>query len=816
MTVRSFICFRWIAVAAAVGCVGSARAQFEATINVPPDVAPEFLQTGVQLNLHGSGVATLNVSGGAEANLLGGTVGQLNLLEQSQANVHSGSVAAIVGNDASLSISGGYVGQLVSTNGFVSMSGGQMEDRLRALGVAEVELNGGFLQDVEMFDQSSLVVSGGSRGSITAETIGAITFEGAGFQLDGQPLVGLDNLGDFESITLLGRLLTGTLSDGTPIVIGSQSQTGDLIGRHNINLRMTDTINGAAEEMMSSSFLPYGVRDGQSLTVNAGFPVANNFVAGSGAKVDVEPNGVIGNRFLAHDARIEMTDGRIGEGFMAHAGTELAATNSTIESMTAFRGSLVDVSGGEIRVVAHAGSNVLIRDANVAITVDGNASVEITNSIVDAEVLGELTLLGGTAPNEVEVSGTLTLNGATARRLRMNPGSTVNLHDGHLSGLFHGHMTEFLPGSTLNVYNGTIVGRFVRNSNWPFADYGDATINLYDGQISEGLYTVGTVNVFGGQVATDSASENLPALITSGTLNLYEGAIGDHMVVNGTANIFGGTVGAETEVRRDGNVIVTGGSVGPNLTLFADSTLSLYGGEIETGIQARNGSTVQIVGHSFMLNGEAIDGLERNGDTLSLGTRGGEVLSGFLTDDRPFEFTLNEQLSENSDWFDLGAVLRLTLAESNFCDFDFDDQCDVADIDALITANGNDRQFDLNGDRVVDANDLRIWLARAGNKNIGRAYLYGDSNLDGAVDGFDLNQVGLHWQEFVGEWSRGNFQFGSMRVDAADLNSLAATWQRNAANTHAVPEPSNSLFLFVCFLLSRGRSRWFRYKFCST
>ncbi len=67
--------------------------------------------------------------------------------------------------------------------------------------------------------------------------------------------------------------------------------------------------------------------------------------------------------------------------------------------------------------------------------------------------------------------------------------------------------------------------------------------------------------------------------------------------------------------------------------------------------------------------------------------------------------------------------------------------------------------FDLNGDAQVEANDLNLWLARAGAANLpsGNAYLRGDANLDGVVDGSDF----IVWNSYkftsVAAWCSGDF-----------------------------------------------------------
>ena len=155
------------------------------------------------------------------------------------------------------------------------------------------------------------------------------------------------------------------------------------------------------------------------------------------------------------------------------------------------------------------------------------------------------------------------------------------------------------------------------------------------------------------------------------------------------------------------------------------------------------------------------------------------------------------------------------MMENEPCDFDLNQICDGADIDALmneVAAGSNDARFDLTGDGFVDDLDRDRWLADAGPLNgFSGAYLVGDANLDGAVDAQDLNQLGVTWQTDNNNWTNGNFT-GS-RSDSADLNAIGLNWQnRVAPSAAAVPEPSTLVLLFAGLLFAaalkprRGRT----------
>ena len=146
------------------------------------------------------------------------------------------------------------------------------------------------------------------------------------------------------------------------------------------------------------------------------------------------------------------------------------------------------------------------------------------------------------------------------------------------------------------------------------------------------------------------------------------------------------------------------------------------------------------------------------------------------------------------------------------CDFDGNGACDVADIDQLLDNLGSaDNSLDLNGDGNVDLADRDQWLATAGEQNIGRPYPIADFNLDGKTDAADLNLLGLSWQKEAPSWGNGDVN-GDNLGDAKDLNEVGINWLAGtaaaASSTAAVPEPfSSSLILLGVLSLASVRPR---------
>jgi hypothetical protein len=117
---------------------------------------------------------------------------------------------------------------------------------------------------------------------------------------------------------------------------------------------------------------------------------------------------------------------------------------------------------------------------------------------------------------------------------------------------------------------------------------------------------------------------------------------------------------------------------------------------------------------------------------------------------------------------------------------------------------GEIAMFDLNDDDMItEADTLYFLTERLGTSP-------GDANLDGQVDGADLNDFLANFG-LTGGWRQFDFD-GDGAVDGSDF----LTWERNlgaggaASPATSVPEPSASLALVmasVLYSLARGGRR---------
>ncbi len=134
------------------------------------------------------------------------------------------------------------------------------------------------------------------------------------------------------------------------------------------------------------------------------------------------------------------------------------------------------------------------------------------------------------------------------------------------------------------------------------------------------------------------------------------------------------------------------------------------------------------------------------------------------------------------------------------CDFDSDLDCDIADVDELISAivtQSADPLFDLTGDGNLDLADRDAWLDQAGAINLasGAAYLIGDSNLDGAVDVTDFLKWNANKFGPTGTWSTGDWNADGV-TDVQDF----LLWNMNkfqSADLSVVPEPTGIMRLLL-------------------
>ncbi|MEM8681612.1 MAG: PEP-CTERM sorting domain-containing protein, partial [Planctomycetota bacterium] len=133
---------------------------------------------------------------------------------------------------------------------------------------------------------------------------------------------------------------------------------------------------------------------------------------------------------------------------------------------------------------------------------------------------------------------------------------------------------------------------------------------------------------------------------------------------------------------------------------------------------------------------------------------------------------------------------------------------DINALVAAIAAGGNPAAFDLDGNGLVDGDDITAWLGAAGEANLGPGleFLPGDATLDGTVDGQDFLAWNDHKFTADAGWCGGDFN-GDGTTDGGDF----LLWNKHkftSSDQFAVPEPTGPLLVVMGLLafVSRRRS----------
>jgi hypothetical protein len=217
------------------------------------------------------------------------------------------------------------------------------------------------------------------------------------------------------------------------------------------------------------------------------------------------------------------------------------------------------------------------------------------------------------------------------------------------------------------------------------------------------------VAITGGQVGRNFEALGAHVTITGGSVGDQFGAFYGTVV-----NISGGSVGNQFEAHNGSIVNIAGGHFSSNLYANSGSVINVSGGSIGA-IQTLAGSTLNLFGYGFLMNGAAIGPLIP-GQPRTIDDRN-VTLSGYLANGSPFAFELRSMYTDSySDYFDPSALLTISSVLSG--DYNGDGVVDAADY--MVWRNtlgqvGSELAADGNGNGRVDAGDFDVWKANFGN-----------------------------------------------------------------------------------------------------
>ncbi|QEG36909.1 hypothetical protein Pr1d_42490 [Bythopirellula goksoeyrii] len=280
------------------------------------------------------------IDNGSVLNLSGGVIRGLTATHGTTINVSGGEIfgTAAVRDNATITLVGGTVVGITAANSVVDVAGGEVGSFTAGVG-SMVTLRGGRFGD-----------------GISSSASSSVLVQGAEFHLDGIPLAGVAAPGDLLAVNIpLGSVVSGTLSDGTTFAFGKGFRTSDSFADGSLTLEFVEPPPaGPTIITLPTDPVPLGVRNGQTLIVESGGVVGENFTAAVGSQIVVHSGGVIGANFEAIGSEVLVYGGTIGSRLDILAGATLTMTSGVLgagsnsaESVNVFGGTL-NLRGGAV------------------------------------------------------------------------------------------------------------------------------------------------------------------------------------------------------------------------------------------------------------------------------------------------------------------------------------------------------------------------------------------------------------------------------------------------------------------------------------
>ena len=531
-----------------------------------------------------------------------------------------------------------------------------------------------------------------------------------------------------ETILLtLGELaISGSVSIfgfGTNITIDAQGNSrifdvddGDATGESEVVIRGLRLTGGDTQFVFGQdpSVDGYGgaIRSFENLTLadtvitgNAADNAGGGLYAGGSGTVTIERSSITGNSTTSTLGGLGGGIAVRSTGFAVHEIVESDISGNTTTALNARGGGLfVDADG----------SVLAVRRSTIAnnTTAAGGGGADVVGSNYGHVIFERSTISGNVATGSYASGGGVAWS-ATGYGILQFFNSTIS---GNQAGRFGGGV---VAGSDAQLH---FLGSTIVNNT-----AGDSGGGVYLSLLAEALIDNSIVaqNTFGGSSGPDIFQNQHPT--QGATLDAFYSFIGD---------AFGSELGPAVP---DAN----GNLVGHSAASVLDPRI---------GPLTDNGGFT--LTHKPLENSAAIDA-------------GNPVSPGLGTQDQIGNIRIvNGRL-------DMGSVEVINMPTID-PDFNDDGMIDSLDIDLLqaniVDGPADPATFDLTGDGSVDVADRNEWLALAGAANLpsGNAYLLGDANLDGFVDGSDF----LRWNDnkFTANsaWSAGDFNVDGA-VDGVDF-----------------------------------------------
>ncbi|TWT66779.1 hypothetical protein Pla123a_44770 [Posidoniimonas polymericola] len=442
------------------------------------------------------------------------------------------------------SLPGGFAAH---TGSIVSVSGGAVADGFIADEGSVVLVSGGRIGSFQANDGSSVTLAGGSYGDFAFRTSesSSVSFWGGEFRLNGELIPGLDAADTSATIEVpFDAAFSGTLADGTPFAFTTQESGSRLDGVYTLQSLAPPAV-GPAVITASTDPVPLGIRAGQTLILDSGATIPDDFNAGWGSTVEIHEGGVVGHNLEATGAVINMAGGQSQGDLEVFYGGVLNMSGGTLTpSNDIFSGGTANLSGGSV------------------------------------------PLIYGWADSQINATGA-----AAVGTVRLLPGASILVDDD-------------ADVVRLEAYD---IGP--RNYQLSFPNGVTSTWRVAGGRVGNQILSLKagvTLDVSGGEVRAVEAprdtrlemsggSASSVTIGSGGVASLSGGVIGGLVKVNsgGVLHASGGSATSSVEVWGGAKAEISGGQFGP-LYAYFNSRVSVSGGEFHGGIFVSSGAAVEI------------------------------------------------------------------------------------------------------------------------------------------------------------------------------------------------------------------------------
>jgi hypothetical protein len=686
-------------------------------------------QVGQDLEVVGASVAMsggvvgdhADLFSGATMTLSGGQVGRELDVSKSTLNVTGGEIGDSLQNwnGGILNVSGGKIGNSAISHGTANISGGEIGDNFRAQGTTGI--TGGKIGDAFYAASSAIRIAGGTFGDGFETRYNAgVTVEGSDFKINGVDVAGLTTNGSTATVRVLGSdLLTCILADGTPLAIGSDKdnlQSYLLLKKVNLPAVSPAVITAPVD------LIPLGIRGGQTLIVQSGGAVPNDFSA-SAATLEIKNGGVVGRNLELIESSAVISGGAVGDQLDLFPGSSLVMSDGSIgEWAEVHANATFTMSGGVVGdwFHAYAQSTTNVSGGHMGtVTIDQGAEANVTGGVIDGiSVAGEARVSGGTLMRagtnnggRFALSGGLVGDGFAAK-----PQSVVTISGGRMGDKFNAS-----DGSEV-ILSGGAVGDHFQSGGATTLIGGDFRLN---GHPIEGLENAGdqqTIALPADFLLTGALADGTPVTFTStdvdafstldpgdqftGTLTLVAADLpprgpadlqsstsGDLLGIRGQRLVVDSPLGVNFSAGRDSVVIVeAGGSIGKNFEAF-DSEITIAGGSIDISMDAFGDSTVNLQ------NGDLGNGFEATGNVVFTQTGGS---TGYMRANAGSTFNVSGGIDEQLE-MKQGSALNLSGGELRYVTTDNGSHVRMTGGSISYFDSFTGGQFEISGGSLGDA-----------------------------------------------------------------------------------------------------------------